>query len=166
MKPELKSIINKIGEDRAYTILSIATNKKRPKKPDYNTLREAGAYPECQHIKDIVPWLNQQLYTDHDWKPIGYMSIDLLRHKTRLRSIGYYRMVIASYLRKQGYSLTYIGIQFGYRDHTTIINALDNFNNLIPCTPELKSINNSLLAYLRETHENNQADNQRVEKYI
>lgn len=83
--------------------------------------------------------------------PRLYGKVLKLDAKSRKREIVELRHIFTFIARKLGYSFTFIGAFLNKRDHTTIINNLRMFNNLIETDPEFRNKYNNILKHIKKT---------------
>ena len=99
-------------------------------------------------IDALKDYLSKSSFTKNNIQKIQHVvceyyniTIDDLKSKKRKASITFPRQV-AIYLCRTltDESLPKIGIQFGGRDHTTIMHSVDKINNEIKTNPQFKQI--------------------------
>ena len=82
--------------------------------------------------------------------PKLYGKVLKLDGKNRKRDIVELRHIFTFLARKLGYSFTSIGEFLGDRDHTTIINNVRMFNNLIETDPKFRKKYNDILEHIKK----------------
>jgi chromosomal replication initiator protein len=96
-----------------------------------------------QTLKNIVHDIESEVDIDYIQKTVSEyykVEVDELKDKTRKKEIVIARQV-AMYFAKEytGHSLKSIGYQFGGRDHSTVIHAVQSVNDMIDTTTSFKA---------------------------
>ena len=103
-------------------------------------------------IEALKDYLSKSSFTKNNIQKIQQVvaeyyniTVDDLKSKKRKASIAFPRQIAVYLCRKMtNESLPKIGIQFGGRDHTTIMHSVDKIENEIKTNPQFKSIIDAL----------------------
>ncbi|MBR1413690.1 MAG: chromosomal replication initiator protein DnaA [Bacilli bacterium] len=153
-KLESTSLNGKVGEEVIEYIANACTNDVRFLEGAINRLMAytAMVVPEhidldfaCEALKDFV---NKNIYSNNNIQNIQkavadhyHITIDDLKGKKRSKKIAYPRQIAMYLCREQtDENLMKIGLEFGGRDHSTVIFAHDRIEKDIKTNPELQEI--------------------------
>lgn len=125
-----------------------------------NFFEKLGYYPTVmtavQVQRDIIiPYMHLPVlkkYFDPFLPQLSVFTLSL-ESRSRCRELVELRSIYCYLARQMRYSLSTIGKSLGNRDHTTVINSLTNFNNLIETDEQFRQRYLAIVSYIKQAYE-------------